>query len=264
MSKRGLGLIVYGVEGIGKTSFALEFPGPILCISVRESGFDDLEDIGMIPEGAENINVEDFSEIISEMKGAKETHQTVIIDSLSGVSQFIKEEVIQHCFEGTVDERMKEFGAFSNGWRIHAPTWAAKLESTCELLRSKGINVILIGHDKNETEKNASGPDFQATMIDMEKWPRGVLTKWAQAVLFMTMDYDTVASKKWKGKTTEAKVTDSLDDDVDRIMYTTKHPGHSAKNRLNLPTYIHMGESAKQAYSNFVKELPEPIQKKLA
>ena len=123
--------------------------------------------------------------------------------------------------------------------------------------RSKGVNIVLLGHTKIEKSKNIISSDYQSAMLNMESWPRDVLTKWAQAVLFMTMDFELRTTKTWKGKTTEAKVNASLDEEVDRIIYTSKHPSHSAKNRLSLPPFIHMGESAEQTYKNFVKELPK-------
>lgn len=259
---RGLGIIVYGVQGIGKTSFALQFPGPLRLISVRDSGFQDLQEVGMVPSNCTYVKVDTFSELLQEIKDSDD-EETVVIDGLSGVAQFMRDSILTECYEGPAADRLKAFGSFSEGWRIHGPVWTSKLETQCEYLRSKGVNIILIGHQTTETSKNTKGHDTLASVLDMEKWPRAVLTKWAQAVLFLDMDYQTQATKKWKGTVTEAKITDSVDDSVDRIMYTTIHPGHSAKNRLNLPNYIPMGESAEEAYENFTKKLPKPIQEKL-
>ena len=41
---RGLALIVYGSEGVGKTSFGIEFEriGPVVFATLNETGYDDI------------------------------------------------------------------------------------------------------------------------------------------------------------------------------------------------------------------------------
>jgi hypothetical protein len=258
---RGLGLIIYGVEGIGKSEFSLQFPKPLRCISVNETGFEDLVDIGAVPEQCENVNAQSWADLMTEFRQSTDV-RTIIIDSLSGVSQMMKDDIIKTVYS-RAENPLQAFGSFSEGWRIHAPIWAEKIEVAANLLRHKGINVILIGHTKIEKSKNIVSTDYQSASLNMESWPRDVLTKWAQAVLFMTMDFQIRVTKSWKGAATEAKVVGDLEDEVDRIIYTTKHPSHSAKNRLNLPPFIPMGESASEAYSNFVSKLPDNFQQAL-
>jgi hypothetical protein len=257
-----MGLIIYGQEGLGKTSLAAQFPKPLRFISVKESGYEDLEETGQIPKGCSNINVSGWQELLAEVKDGDD-QKTLVIDSLSGVNQLMKVDILQHIYTGSQDEKLSAYGAFSDGARNHETTWIGKLEVLCTILRNKGVNIILIGHEKEETTKNVVSTDYKSSVIDMEKWPRSVLTKWAQAVLFLSMEFDLRITKKWKGVATEAKVDTSLEDEVGRIMYTTKHPSHSAKNRLGLPTFIMMGDSPQEAYENFVAKLPEQLQQHL-
>lgn len=263
MKPYGIGIILTGDEGIGKSSLAAQFPKPILGISAKESGFLDLVYSGEIkPDDIEQEEVEDWGSLLSLLKEPGDA-STVVVDSLSGVGQFMKEDILQKIYEGPLSDRLKAFGSFSEGWRIHAPTWAERMTERLTKLRTDGVNVILIAHNRNETVKHAVGQDYEASVIDLEKWPRAVFTKWAQAVLFMTMDFGTKGTKKWKGKVTEAKVEEELDEAVDRVIYTTKHPSHSAKNRLGLPVSIPMGDNAAEAYYNLVSEFPPIIQEQL-
>lgn len=258
---RGMGLVVYGDEGIGKTGLALQFPKPLRCISINETGYEDLEDIGEVPDGCENEYVASHSDLLSELRNSTDV-KTVIVDSLSGYAQLMQEDIISTVYKQS-DNPLQAYGSFSEGPRIHGPIWAERLEVVCNVLRAKGVNVILIGHTKIERSKNIISTDYQSAVLNMESWPRAVITKWAQAVLYLTMDFQIRTTKKWKGVATEAKASTGLEEEVDRIMYTTKHPSHSAKNRLNLPTYIPLGESAAEAYQNFFKELPPKIQEAL-
>ncbi len=258
---RGLGLIIYGVEGIGKTSFSLQLPKPLRMISVNECGYEDLDDIGAIPDGCENVNISSFPELLKEMRESTDV-KTLVIDSLSGVSQLMKDDILRNIYS-TEDNPAQKYGSFSEGDRIHAPDCAQRVENAGTVLRNKGINVILLGHTRIEKSKNVVATDYQSAGIDMGNWARNVLTKWAQAVLFMDMDFKLRITKKWKQVPTEAKVVGDLNEEVARIIYTSKHPSHAAKNRLNLPTYIQMGSSAEEAYANFLAVLPEKIKENL-
>lgn len=258
---RGLGLIIYGDKGIGKTSFGLEFTKPVRVISVNETGFEDLDDAGLTPEGCESVNLSTWPELLKEIRESTDV-KTVVIDSLSGISQLMKEDILAKLYTDA-NNPLQAYGSFSDGARNHEPTWIGRLETICTSLRGKGVNVILIGHTSIEKSKNIIATDYQSAVINMEKWPRAVIEKWAQAILYMTMDFKVRTTKKWKDTPTEAKAVVGLDDAVERIMYTSKHPSHDAKNRLGLPTYISMGSSPQEAYNNFVEVLPPKIKENL-
>lgn len=255
---RGVGIIFQGVPGIGKSGLAAHFPGPILCVSCKEVGFDDLIDSGEIDEDSiDQDEAEDWNDLLSILDNVGEEYKTVVIDSLSGVSQFMGANILKVAYNGDV----ADFGSFSNGWRIQGPIWTERLETRLTLLRSKGVNVILVGHVKSETEKDPLKNDYQRLVLDMDKNIRPLFLKWAQAVLFLTMEFDLKVSKMWKKKATEHKV--DSEEEVDRVIYTEIHPSHDAKNRLDLPPVIEMGDSAKEAYNNLISKFPPKIQQHL-
>jgi hypothetical protein len=261
MTTRGISILAYGTEGVGKTSFALEFPKPLRVISLNENGFSNLQMVGDVPPECENEEPDSFPEFLNLLKNSKD-YRTVVIDSLSGLQQLMGNHILrQHYSE--VSDPQKAFASFSEGYRCHAPFYAEKVCNELTLLNSKGINTLLIGHSKIEKVKNPSGNDYDATVIDMESWPRAVFKKWASAILYMTLDLEVMVTKTWKGKPTEGKAKADLESESDRIMYTTKNPSHEAKNLLKLPPYVSLGESAEQAYNNFVSKLPPLLQEVL-
>jgi len=256
---RGVGLILYGDPGIGKTGLALQFPKPARIISCNETGAQDLIDAGEVEEDmVDDVEANHWKDLLDLVKSSTDV-STLIIDSLSGVAQFMQADILYKVYNNQTDA----FGSFSQGWRIEGIVWAEELEERLTYLRSKGVNIILIGHKRMEVSKNVVAEDYKSAHLDMEKWPRGVFTKWAQAVLFMTMDFETRATKLWKGKVTESKVKEGLDEVVDRVIYTQNHPSHDAKNRLSLPPVIDMGRSAAEAYNNLVTQFPTKIKSTL-
>jgi len=244
-NKRGLGLVIYGIPGIGKTSFAAQFPGPVQFFSMKESGFDDLNDVGEIPEWCSNENLLSWESFIVQFR--KCTAKTIVIDSLSGFQQLLFRYVTDKFYDGDV----KKFSAYYNGPRTDAP---AVLDREWEALatakRNMGCHIILLGHAKTDMIPNALGTDYQAHIVDLDKGIGGFINKWAQAVLFMGLDIEAARNNRGQ-MTNKAQNTD------ERVMYTNTSPGHAAKSRgLKLPNPILLGDSAEQAFKAFWSKIP--------
>jgi hypothetical protein len=258
---QGLGLVFYGGEGVGKTSLALQFGnlGKLLCASIKETGFDDLAIHGDLPKSCRNIQVDTFEEL---NKVIKEDYDVLVLDSCSGLQQILFEYVCRVHYEGRWDGK-DGFSSYYKGQRVDSPPVLAKFLDALTYVRQHGKHVILIGHMVTTTEPNTLGADYLSHVIDMDQGDKGgirsLITKWAQAVLFMNIDVSITRSTTIDNKTKTVMEGKAKDDDV-RLMYTTKAPGHSAKNRLNLPPIINMGDSPKKAFENFWKELPQAYQ----
>jgi hypothetical protein len=256
----GLGLVLYGGEGIGKTSLALKFAefGQLKCLSIKETGYGDLAVTGDVPEGCTNVNISNYEELLQETKTAP---QVLVIDSLSGLQNILFDYVCRTQYKGVWDGK-DGFSSYYKGQRVDSPPILSAYTDMLSLLRSRGKHVIMIGHMVTTTEPNTMGADFLSHVIDMDQGDKGgcrsVITKWAQAILFMNIDVAiTRATETAKDRTVmEGKARD----DDNRLIYTTKSPGHSAKNRLNLPPIIPMGHSSKDAFLNLYKALPKPYQ----
>lgn len=246
---RGLGLILYGGAGIGKTSFALQLPKPLKCITIPpECGYVDLEDLGRVPEGCENLKCDTVPRILQELKKSVKSDKTVVIDSGSGLQL----SIFDHSIKEDYDDNDKEFYAYSKGPRMSCPRYADMVCTEFENLRDAGVNVVFICHEKKSTIKNPRGLDYQSVDLDMEEGIREVFKKWAQAILYMCLDPNMErVTKMVNKKAIEGKMKD---DDV-RVMFTTKSLVHSAKNKLGLPILVDLGDSEQEAYANFVEAL---------
>jgi len=254
----GLGLVLYGGEGVGKTSLALKFAefGKLRCLSIKETGYQDLQVVGEVPDNCENIEIGTYEELLNATKSAP---QVLVIDSLSGLQNILFEYVCRVHYKGVWDGK-DGFSSYYKGQRVDSPPILSAYTDMLNLLRNRGTHVILIGHMVTTTEPNTMGADFLSHVIDMDQGDKGgirsVITKWAQAILFMNIDVAiTRATETNKEKVVmEGKAKD----DDNRLMYTTKSPGHSAKNRLNLPPIIPMGNSSWEAFQALFKALPKP------
>lgn len=258
----GLKLVVYGGEGIGKTDWARQFGilGPVDFVSCGESGLTDLQEVNPVEYPIEDIVVESYEGLLKATKSCEA--KTFVVDALSGpngVQELIFDYVCRKLYNGNWDD----FKSYWGGQRTDSPKVLAEWLAELTILRNKGTNIILIGHMITTTLPNTLGADYLSHVLDMDMGDKGhgmrsLVTKWAQAILFMNIDVAITLATETdkKRRVVEGK---AKDDDC-RLMYTTKTPGHSAKNRLGLPPLINMGESAKEAFTNFWKQLPDVYQ----
>jgi hypothetical protein len=254
---RGLSLVLYGSEGVGKTSLGLQFAhlGDLLCLSVKESGFEHLEIIGEVPKNAKNVEIESWEDLCEQTSKAP---KVLVIDSLSGLQQMLFEFVCRTCHKNS----WENFTSYYKGQRVDSPPILARYLDILDHLNKKGTHVILIGHMVTTSEPNTLGADYLCHTIDMDQGDKGglrsLVTKWAQAVLYMDIE---VAITRVTERAQDKTVMEGKAADRDRrLIYTTKAPGHAAKNRLSLPPIVPMGTSPQEGFTNLWQAMPKVYQ----
>jgi hypothetical protein len=255
---RGLSLLIYGIEGIGKTSFSLQFPKPLNIAPIREPGFFNLEMVGEVPTGVTPLILKNYEDLKIAVEACQA--KTLVLDSLSGFQEYLTKYVVNEYYDGS----NKKFEAFYNGLRQTCPKVISELIDLLEFKVNQGTNVIILGHRQTDVDPDAGGPDTKIQTIFGDIGVTGPFVKWAQAILFMSgkKNVDVVTKSSGYGDNTkvlEGKAASS----VTRLMYTSFSGNHIAKNLLHLPPVISMGKSAEESYNNFVNALPPKIQEVL-
>lgn len=249
---RGLAGIIYGKEGMGKTSLGLRFPGPVFCKSIFENGYVYLEDVGAVPDNTLNSNIRNWEVLVAETKATKSG--TILIDSLKGFQAILFEYVCQNYYESS----WVQFNSYSSGARKESVTI---LQTYLDLLSQKtaeGVNVVILGHMGTATLTNALGPDITCHMISMEDGDKGgirsTLTAWSGFIFFLYLQVEITRNVELSK---DRKVLEGKADSGDvRIIYTTTSLSHQAKNRWNMPNQIRMGKNADEAWANLSKHIP--------
>lgn len=223
-------LMIYGSEGVGKSTFGASAPNPI---------FIQTED------GLGEINCRKFplatsvSEVLAELTALRdEPHdfQTVVIDSADWLERLIFDVV---CREFGVRSIEKADGGYGKGY-THALTHWRKIINLLQELRDKcGMMVILVAHAKVERFEDPENAAYDRYTPRLHKHAAGLIAEWVDAVLF--------ANKKFrlsKDGNDRAVATPIGADGGDRFIRTVGSPACIAKNRFSLPSEIPLSWTA--------------------
>lgn len=170
-------LIIYGIEGIGKSTLASCAPKPVFLPT--EEGLNQI-DCQSFPK------VERLAELNSYLDALElEEHdfQTVVIDSIDWLERLICREIADQFGARSIE---KVDGGYGRGYSYAADTWREILDKLDTLRNTRKLGVILIGHAKSETITDPEAQDVTRYSLRLNKNTAALLCEWADAVLFAT------------------------------------------------------------------------------
>ena len=211
-----LRVLLYGVEGIGKSSFGAAAPSPIFLET--EDGTGNL-DVNRFPRPQ---NWGDVMSAIRELTLAEHPYKTLVIDTIDWLEPLCFEEVCRKA-------RKPDIEAFENGkgYTAALDLWRLFLAALEQLRAKKSMHIILLGHTKS---KPFSDPQHQENYdrysLMMNEKAGGLLKQWCDVVLFA--NWNTFVRKSGNSKAKGFS-------DGSRVVATERRAAFDAKNRFGLP-----------------------------
>ena len=225
-------VMVYGVEGIGKTTFASGAPKPIFILT--EDGLGSME-IAHFPLAH---SVDDVMDAIATLYNEEHNFQTVVIDSLDWLEAIIQKEI-----ESKYDAKDLAYG---KGAIIAAQKWRDVLDGLNALRNDKGMAVVMLAHTTIKRFDSPEVEPYDRYQPKLQERSNSVVREWADAVLFA--NYKTIVKKDDVGfnKTSNRGISTG-----ERLLFTNERPAYMAKNRYGLPDSIPLNWAD---FSNSIKK----------
>lgn len=212
-------VVVYGVEGIGKTTFASKFPDPLF---IDTEGSTTRMDVRRYPVPSSYAMVVAMVQEVIKTKPCK----TLVIDTID----WLESAIIQSICDKAKKTSLTDFG-YGNGF-IQLEEEFGKFLNLLTEVTEAGMNVVLTAHAKivkfEQPEEKGAYDRYELKLGNKTTAKTSSKVKeWADMVLFL--NYQTFAVKVDE-KTEKYKASGGK-----RVMYTTHRPEWDAKNRDNLP-----------------------------
>lgn len=209
-------IILYGMEGIGKSTFAANFPSPI---------FIQTEDgLGMI-DCAKFPLAKSFDEVFQELV-ALETEpnefKTIVIDSLDWLERLIWDKVAQDSKVNNIEQI-----GFGKGYTMALTFWRIVLDHL-ETLHKQGKIILLLAHAVAEDYSDPEVNSLKRFTPRLHKTARSLLAEYVDVILLATRAFGAA-----KG-----------DQNNPRIVRTEASPYQVAKSRFAIPAELPLDADA--------------------
>lgn len=216
--------VIYGAEGIGKTTLAAQFPNPLF---IDTEGSTKQLDVARLPAPTSwEMLMQELDFVIG-----RRPCSTLVIDTVDWAEQLCIADLCARNAKNGIED----FG-YGKGWEYEKESIGKFLNKLTEVINA-GINVTLTAH---AALRKFEQPD---EMGSYDRWEMKLGSKttnkisplikeWADIVLFCNYKTLVVQTDK-EGKKHKAQGNR-------RVMYTQHHPCWDAKNRYGLPEEIPM------------------------
>ena len=222
-------VVIYGPEGIGKSTFASQFPDPLF---IDTEGSTVHMDVKRMPRP------DLWAELLNEVEYVRQNPgccKTLVLDTADWAETLCGEYICSR------DQKtgIEDYG-YGKGYKYLFEEFG-RLLNALELVRGQGVNVVICCH---ATIRKFEQPDelgaYDRWGLKLTDSPKasiaGMVKEWADMVIFanyktIVVNVDGKGATKGKNKVQGGK----------RVMYTSHHSCWDAKNRFGLPEEMDFG-----------------------
>lgn len=214
LEKRPLKVVIYGAEGIGKSTFASQFPEPLFLDT--EGGTSSLN-IRRVKCGS---SWEYLLGCVNEVIKDPSICKTLVIDTADWAESLCTKYVCEKYRKSNIEE----FG-FGKGY-VYLQDEFSKLLTTLDKLIELGVNAVVTAHGKpRKFELPEEAGQFDRWEMKLTKQVAPLLKEWCDMLLFCNYKTYVVTTENNTKKAQGGK----------RVVYTSHHACWDAKNRYGLP-----------------------------
>lgn len=207
-------IVLYGVEGIGKSTFASQFPNPL---------FIDTEDSTLHMDVKRLAKPTSWTMLLQQIDFVKQNRpcQTLVIDTMDWAEEICKRHLMAANNWKAIDSE-----GYGRKFVALAKEMGNLLNALSEVIDA-GIHVVVTAHAmlRKKEEPDEMGA-YDRYELKLEKKTAPLVKEWADMVLFA--NYKTIII-------TDSKTESKKAQGGQRVMYTTHRPTWDAKNRVGLP-----------------------------
>lgn len=245
-------VLIYGVDKVGKSSFAAGAPNCVFLGS--ETGTSELDvarlpspDVGCTEPGQAWVNT---LETVSDLTTGEHDYKSLALDSLDWFEPLVWAYVCKQNGWRDIEEP-----GYGKGYNAALTEWRNLIGRLEHLREKRGMHIIMVAHSHVKAFNNPTGENYDRYTLKMNEKAAGPLKEWVDALLFAHQQYFVAnkESKAFGGKQQRMAVGDGV-----RTLYTERRPAWDAGNRYGLPDELPLSwDDFYKAISETRERLPE-------
>jgi hypothetical protein len=231
--------LLYGTEGIGKSTLAKHAPNPVWfdCedgtaqLDVARYQFRD-DALGHVPN-----TLEEVYSAIEDLRVGEHDFRTLVIDTVDSLEALVFDQVCETESgkksginkSGKKISGIEDFG-FAKGYIVALDEWRLLCSRLDRLRVERKVSIILLGHSTIRTYKNPLGDDYDRINLRLHEKAAGFLKEWSDVVGYCA--YEDGADKKDDDSRARGFSTGR------RLIHLQRSAAWDAKTRIHLPAEI--------------------------
>lgn len=206
-------VVIYGSEGVGKTTLAASFPNPLIIDTEGGTAQMDVRRIDK-PQSWEELIA-----IVGEVSTTPGICKTLVIDTADWAEQL----AVAHVCAKYKQNSIESFG-YGKGYTYLSEEFS-RLFAALDKVIAAGIHTVVTAHAKmRKFELPDEMGAYDRWEMKLSKQVAPLLKEWCDILLFLNYQTFVVTTESKSQKAQGGK----------RVMYTSHHPCWDAKNRHGL------------------------------
>jgi len=215
-------ILIYGPEGIGKTSWAVSAPKPIVIFT--EEGRGALR----VPHFPLARSFQDVLDMIAVLYSDPHDYQTVVLDSLDWLESLIWVHVARSGGHASIEG----FG-YGKGYQYAVDRLRDILEGLDALRNQRQMMVVLTAHSQVRRFDDPTSEPYDRFSLKLDKKAAPVVTEWVDVLGFAAQEM--IIKREDVGFNKKAARALSVGG---RVLYLSRCPAFDAKTRYPMPDVI--------------------------
>jgi DNA polymerase III delta prime subunit len=230
-------VIIYGPQGVGKTTFGAEAPDAVLLPTEEGGGILTVKKFPLITD------YDTLMKRIGQLLDQEHDRKTVVLDSLDHLEPLIWAETCRSNGWQSIEQE-----AYGKGYLAALEPWREVMSGLNALRDERGMSVVMTAHADVKRFNSPTSDPYDRYRIKLQDRASALVQEYADAVLFAKVQEATTQIEEGTGKA--KKVTRRGVSGGKRILYCEERPAFLAKNRYDLPAEMPL------EWSNFAKHVP--------
>ena len=230
-------ILIHGVAGVGKTTFAAEASKPV---------FVQTEDgLGTIPAASFPLarTFEEVLESLASLYTEDHDFKTVVIDSVDWLEPLVWGKACRDNGWGSIED-----AGYGKGYVAALSLWRQYIDGLNALRDDRGMTVVQIAHTDIKRFDSPEHDPYDRYVIKLHTRAAALMQEHSDIVLFANYRISTVKADVGFNK----KVNRAMGSG-ERVIHTAERPAFLAKNRYGLP------ETLPLDWQSFAQAMPDVI-----
>lgn len=175
-------VVIYGPEGVGKTTLAAKFPRPLF---VDFEGGSSRLDVDRIQRPG---SLAELKVVIDDLRRDHGDYRTLVLDTADWMEQLVVEQVC-------ADRKVKDLGeiAYGQGYNIVAGVFADLLDSLTRLQAATQMGVVFCAHAlQRKVDNPEQMSQYDHWELKLSKKASPLLKEWCDFLLFYKFETDLI------------------------------------------------------------------------